>query len=171
MDEKDWQMLSTIAEVKNVTRAAERLFIAQSSLSYRLKKSEKEFNANLLVRIPNGVILTPEGEYLLQYAKNMEKQLKKAKKSIQNMKGTIEGTLRIAVSSVYAHYVLPDILKGFMEEYPQVEILLKTSKSANVYRMLQKEEISIAIVRGDYLWTKEKHMLSEEPICLYLPDQ
>ncbi len=166
MDEVDLNMLKAIAEKKNVTRAAEYLCIAQSSLSYRLKKLENEFNTNLLVRTPTGVIFTPEGECLLRCAKNMQEQLQKTKESIQNMKGTIQGILRVAATAAFARYELPDILKSFLELYPKVEIYLKTSQSQNVYRMLQKEEISIAIIRGDHPWSEEKRLIAVEPICL-----
>ncbi|MHC1758916.1 MAG: LysR family transcriptional regulator [Negativicutes bacterium] len=166
MDETDWNMLSAIAEKKNITRAAEHLFIAQSSLSYRLKKLEKEFNAPLLIRTPTGVAFSPEGDYLFQHAKNMLEQLRKTKEYIQNMQGTIHGTLRLASTAVFAHYKLPDILKGFLDLYPQVEVFLQTSQSHKVYRMLQKNEVSIAIIRGEHSWAEEKRLISIEPICL-----
>ncbi|MEN6414191.1 MAG: LysR family transcriptional regulator [Veillonellales bacterium] len=166
MDKVDLNMLSAIAEKKNVTRAAEYLCIAQSSLSYRLKRLENEFNANLLIRTPRGVIFTPEGESLLQCVRNIQEQLRKTKESIQNMKGTIQGELRIAVTAAFARYELPDILKNFLKLYPQVEVFLKTSQSHNVYRMLQKGEVSIAIIRGDHPWLEEKRLIATEPICL-----
>lgn len=166
MDDKDWLVLKTIAEENNITKAADRLYISQPALTYRLRNLEKEFGAKIMSRHPNGVRLTPQGEFLLSYAEDMMSQLSKAKERIKNMENKVQGTLRLGASSVFAHYELPGILKKFLDRYPEVEISLKTGLSRRINRMLQKEEISIAIIRGDYHWVEEKFLLSEEPICL-----
>lgn len=166
MDDKDWIILKTISEEKNITKAADRLYLSQPALTYRLKNLEKEFDTKIVLRNPNGVLLTPQGEYLLAYTKEMLLQFQKVKDRIQNTRNKVQGTLRLGSSSIFAHYELPHILKGFLELYPDVEIALKTGISNKVNRMLQKEEISIAIIRGDYFGGEEKFLLREEPICL-----
>ena len=166
MDDKDWLILKTLAEEKNITKSAERLYITQPALTYRLKNLEKEFGAKLMSRTPNGVHLTHQGEFLLDYATEMMRKLQETKERIKNMENKVQGTLRLGVSAIFAHYNLPSILKSFMEKYPDVEIALKTGLSAKIHRMLQKEEVSIAIIRGEYLWSEEKSILREEPICL-----
>lgn len=166
MDDKDWLILKYISEEKNITKAAERLYISQPALTYRLRNLEKEFGAKVFLRNPNGVSLTPQGEYLLSYAKEMLLRFQKTKEIVQNMENKIQGTLRLGSSSIFAHYELPQILRGFLEQYPDVEISLKTGLSRNVNRMLMKEEVSIAIIRGDYHWPEEKLLIFEEPLCL-----
>lgn len=166
MDDKDWIILKTIAEEKNMTKAADRLFISQPALTYRLRNLEKEFDARIVSRHPTGVILTPQGESLLAYAESMLLQFRKAKERIKNMENKVQGTLRLGTSSVFAHYELPQILKNFLERYPDVEISLKTGLSRRINRMLRKEDIAVAIIRGDYPWIGEKFLIREEPICL-----
>jgi len=166
MDDKDWLVLKTIAEEKNITKAADRLYISQPALTYRLRNLEKAFGTKIVSRHPTGVRLTPQGEHLLYYFEEMLLQFRKAKERIKNMENKVQGTLRLGTSSVFAHYELPQILKSFLEQYPDVEISLKTGLSRRINRMLQKEEISLAIIRGDYHWVAEKHLLREEPICL-----
>ena len=65
MDSRDWQILKLIDEEKSLTKTAQRLFISQPSLTYRLNKLEKEFNTPLLNRYSNGVTFTPQGEIIL----------------------------------------------------------------------------------------------------------
>ncbi len=166
MDDKDWVALKTIAEEKNITKAAERLFISQSALTYRLQNMEKEFKAKLFSRHAKGVQLTPQGEKLLAYAQDMLSGFRKAKESIASMQNKVQGTLRLGSSSVFAHYELPRILKDFLQLYPEVEISLKTGLSAPISRLLQKEEISVAISRGDHNWAGEKFLMRAEPLCL-----
>lgn len=166
MNRRDWIMLKTIAEEKNVTKAAERLYISQPALSYRLKNMEKEIGAAILIRTTNGVSFTQQGEYLLKYANDMLRQFTCLKENIQNMSNTVQGTLRLGSSAVIAHYELPTILKDFFALYPNVEVSLKTGMSQKINRLLQKDDIAVAILRGDFSWDEEKHLLRNEPICL-----
>lgn len=166
MDDKDWLMLKTIAAEKNLTKSADRLYLSQPALTYRLRNLEKEFGTQLVARRPTGVLLTPQGEYLLSYSEEMLTQMNKVKERIKNMENKVQGTLRLGTSSVFAHYELPQILKSFLHRFPDVEVLLKTGLSRHIHRLLQKEEVSIAILRGDYHWVNEKFLLREEPICL-----
>ncbi|MBP2667722.1 MAG: transcriptional regulator, LysR family [Firmicutes bacterium] len=130
MDDKDWLILKTIAEEKNITKAADRLYISQPALTYRLRNLEKEFAAKLVSRHPSGVILTPQGESVLAYAQEMLLQLRKTKERVQNMENKVQGTLRLGTSSVFAHYLLPPILKTFLEKYPDVEVSLYLTDSS-----------------------------------------
>ena len=166
MDAKDWLILKIISEEKNITKAAERLYISQPALTYRLKNIEKEFGARFVSRSHNGIVLTHQGEFMLAYANEMLERFQSTKERIKNMENKVQGTLRLGSSSIFAHHDLPNILKLFLEQYPDVDVILKTGMSARIYRMLQKEEITVAILRGDYPWAEEKHLLRDEPICL-----
>lgn len=166
MDEKDWRILKTIAEEKSITKAAARLYISQPALTYRLKNIEQEFGVQIVLRVPSGVIFTAEGEYLLNYASEMLQRLQTVKDHIKNRENKVQGALRMGSSGVFAHYVLPSLLKGFLDKYPEVEISLKTGLSYQIVRMLEKQEITLGIVRGEHGWEGEKILLSEEPVCL-----
>lgn len=166
MDDKDWRILKTIAEERNLTKAAARLYISQPALTYRLKNIEEEFGAQVVSRVPSGVELTPQGEYLLAYAAEMLHKFGAVKERIKNMVDKVQGSLRIGASSVFAHYTLPKILKGFLTFYPEVQVSLKTGLSSKVVEMLQRQEVTLAIVRGDHEWDGERFLLSEEPLCL-----
>ncbi|WP_319238134.1 LysR family transcriptional regulator [uncultured Propionivibrio sp.] len=166
MDEKDWRILKVIAEEKNVTKASARLFISQPALTYRLKRIEAELGARLLTRVPTGVVLTPQGEHLLKYAEEMLIRLAIVKDQVKNIESKVEGPLRLGSSGIFAHYVLPGLFKGFLGRYPKVEISLKTALSFQIVDMLERQEISIGIVRGEHDWSGDKVLLTEEPVSL-----
>ncbi|WP_028534234.1 LysR family transcriptional regulator [Paludibacterium yongneupense] len=166
MDEKDWQAIIMVAEEKNITKAAARLYVSQPALTYRLRNIENEFGAKLMSRSTSGIALTPQGEYLHNCAKEMLLQLRNMKNKIRDMDDEVGGSLYIGTSAVYAHYELPDILKGFLEKYPDVDVSLKTGLSNKIITLLYKKEISLAIVRGEHHWEDRKFLLNEEPICL-----
>ena len=166
MNEKDWHILSTLLEEKNITKTSQRLYISQPALTYRIKELEKEFNMKIITRGSRGVDFTPKGEYLAEYAQSMLSQLQKTKEKLVNMDEGISGTLRLAVSGMFARYELPAILKAFLNIYPNVEINLKTGWSSEINLMLQKEEAHLGIIRGNYDWPGHKILLQEEKICI-----
>ena len=166
MDEKDWRIIKVVAEEQNITKAAKRLFISQPALTYRLKGIEDAFGAKILARLSHGVVLTPQGELLLGYAEEMLARLDRVKDQVRNMESRVQGVLRVGSSGVFAHYMLPRLFKGFCDEYPEVDITLKTGLSSLVIQLLDRHEVNIGIVRGDHEWAGEKILLTQEPVCL-----
>jgi DNA-binding transcriptional LysR family regulator len=166
VDDKDWLILKTIAEEKNITKAASRLFISQPALTYRLKNMEEEFGTQLVSRVPSGVVFTPQGDVLLSYVSEMLLKYDAIKEQIKNMADKVQGALRMGSSAAFAHYSLPKIFKGFTAIYPEVEIALKTGFSHQIIHMLEKQEITIAIVRGEHDWEGDRFLRAEEPVCL-----
>lgn len=62
MDEKDFELMEVLGESKNITKAAEKLFISQSALSKRIKSIERELGIELLLRCHQGIRFTPPGK-------------------------------------------------------------------------------------------------------------
>ena len=166
MDNYDCLILLALAKEKNMTKAAERLFISQPSLSYRLKRLEEEFQVPLFFRLPNGIILTPEGEYLCRFAKKMEHDYRELQETVISLQGKMRGVLHLGVASAFANTDLPLLLKSFCEMYPDVDIILKSSKSAEIYKSLVDGDIVLAIVRNNNPWPEARYLLCEEAVCL-----
>ncbi len=164
MDEKDWIILDTIYKERNITKASEKLYISQPALTYRIKQLEDDFNINILIRGKKGVEFTSEGEYLVQYANQMISDLRKVKEHLQNIDDQLKGTLRLGISSIFARYELPIILRRFLKLYPDIEVSLKTGWSYDIIHMMQKEEAHAGIVRGNYNWPGMKILLNTEKI-------
>lgn len=71
MNLKQLQYFITVAQERQITSAAKRLYIAQPPLSYQLKQLEKELNTKLFNRTAYGIELTPQGEIFKKYAEKM----------------------------------------------------------------------------------------------------
>lgn len=166
MNNSDWEILITLAQKRSITKAAEALFLAQPTLSYRLKRIEEEFGVSLFDRVPSGVALTPQGERLAAYAQDMTLRYRALRDDLSDMSPMFSGTLRLGVGSAFANADLPRLLRSFGQRYPAVTISLKTSRSSQAYRSLVEGEVDIAIVRGSPQWSEERHLLREEPMCL-----
>lgn len=167
MEYKDWLILKTLNEERNITKTAERLFISQPALTYRLQNLEKDIGVKILNRHKNGVSFTPQGEYLLKYSEEMLAKLEYVKEYVRNMESFIKGTVQLGVSSVIARFKMAPLLKTFKKQYPEVKVILHTGSSTlQLPEMIEKRQIDIALLRGDAQWSEKKHVIAEEPMCI-----
>lgn len=166
MDEKDCELIEMLAKTGNITRAAERLFTTQSALTKRIQKLEEELGCQLFIRSHKGVLFTPVAEYILPYARDISASMDHIRTQVAVYRREVAGTLKVGASINFARYRLPDILKRFMNQYPKVDIHVTTKQSTGLYQSLMKNEISIAIVRGNFKWNEGMVTLSSEPVCL-----
>lgn len=166
MDEKDCELIEMLWETRNITKAAERLFTTQSALTKRIQKPEEELGCELFIRSRKGVLFTPVAERILPYVRQVSDSMDRIRSQVAIYRKEVAGTLKLGVSINFARYRLADVLKGFMDQYPNVDIHVSTMQSTNLYQSLVKNEISIAIVRGSFKWNEGMVTLSEEPVCL-----
>jgi DNA-binding transcriptional LysR family regulator len=170
MNEQDCLLMRYLDEERNLTRTAERLYITQPALTYRLQQIEKEFGVSIIVKDKRGIRLTPEGEYLVTYAEQTLHNLRKVKDFIVNMRDVKRGTLRIGVSSYFALYKLPPLLRDFKALYPNIEIHVTTGMSNELIDGLLADELHVGIIRGNYHWYEKKYFMEDENICIIARD-
>ncbi|MCB6345151.1 LysR family transcriptional regulator [Enterocloster lavalensis] len=166
MDEKDCELIEMLWETRNITKAAERLFTTQSALTKRIQKLEEKLGCELFIRSRKGILFTPVAERILPYVRQVSDSMDRIRSQVAIYRKEVAGTLKLGVSINFARYRLADVLKGFMDQYPNVDIHVSTMQSTNLYQSLVKNEISIAIVRGSFKWNEGMVTLSEEPVCL-----
>lgn len=164
MQDTDWNLLNILKEEKNITKAAARMYISQPAITYRIKHLEKEFQTKIIIRNKKGIEFTAEGDFLVNYFQDMLRQLNQAKDELQKMSGLVQGQLHLGVSSNFARYELPPLLKIFHKKYPKVEFNVKTGWSSEITQLLKKEEVHVGIVRGTHDWPYNKILLKTEPI-------
>lgn len=162
MEERDWAILLKIYEEKSITKAAEALFISQPALTSRLQYIEERFRAQIVIRGKKGVCFTPEGEYLVECAKEMIQKLHLIEGTIQSLRNEVKGTLTIGASILFIRHTLPELLKQFIVLYPDVEFKISTNLSGKIVDLIQENDIDIGFVRGDYEWSGKKDLLFAE---------
>ncbi len=166
MNDKDWEIVKVLHEEKSITKAANRLYLSQPALTYRLDQMEKEIDIQLFIRSPKGIHFTSAGERLVTCAERMLREYSDMLKYVKAYKGRISGTLRLGSSAVFAHSQLPLLLKEFYQKYPAVEINLYAGLSNEILEQLHKEKIAVAIIRGDHPWNGADILLQQESLCL-----
>lgn len=171
MDDKDLLILQYVNQEKNLTKAAEQLYMTQPALTYRLHGIEKEFGIDIFSKDGRYIKLTPAGKYLVDYAKKALGDLRQTKEYVLNMGHDVQGSLKVGVFSYFGLYKLPALLDQFMTHYPQVRLNVDTGLSTEVFELLLDGEIDVAIVRGDFNWYEQKQLLNEENICIISKDK
>ena len=92
MNERDFELLSALNQTKNITRAADLLYITQSALSKRINALEEELGTTLMLRSRQGIHFTPEGEEVLERTQAAAEQLAMMRRNLDQSKSYISGT-------------------------------------------------------------------------------
>ncbi len=166
MDEKDWNALRILHQEKHISRASERLYISQPALTYRLKNLENEFDTKIFFKTKGGIEFTTEGLHLVAYAEEMVNKLQETKDYMLNMQNEVRGTLRLGVSSNFAQYKLPKLLKQFSSKFPNVQFNINTGWSVDIMDLLNSSTVQLGILRGKYEWYGKKTLLHKEKLCV-----
>ncbi|WP_078409308.1 LysR family transcriptional regulator [Priestia abyssalis] len=162
------KMLAVLAEELNMRKAAERLFVSQPALSQRLQTIEKGWNTQIFVRSQKGLSLTPSGERIIQFAKEVVEKEEKVREELEALETEVYGTLKLAVASIIGQHWLPRVLKQFVKKYPRAKISLVTGWSSEMVNYLYEDEVHLGIIRGNPDWKGIKeHILTD---TLYLVD-
>jgi DNA-binding transcriptional LysR family regulator len=115
----------SIAEEGSFTRAAERLLVAQPSLSQHMKSLEHELGGALLERIPKGVRLTAAGKEFMPEARAAVAHADRAKRNARSVFGLEGGELEVATVTSVAFGVLPPAFERWHESHPSTRIALR----------------------------------------------
>ena len=110
MDEKDFELLRILDETRNITHAADKLYMTQSALSKRIKALERELGVEIMLRSRQGIRFTPAGEKVLAHSKAAAHEMEQLRRGMDSMQGEVCGTLRAGISINYALYRLPEVL-------------------------------------------------------------
>lgn len=149
MDFKELESFVMIAKVKSFSKAAEKLFLTQPALSNHISKLEKELDITLFERNNKKTELTLAGQQFYISALEILNQREHALLSLEKYQGKIDGMLQIATSSVPGQYILPDILTGFHEIYPDVTYNLHYLSSGDVISLLLSGDLDFGFIGAE----------------------
>ena len=134
-----------VARHKNITRAAEEMYMKQPALSIQLKNFQMQFEVPLTEKIGKKLYLTDFGESIAQIAENILKEADALRYKTKDYKGLLTGKLRISSAST-GKYVIPYFLSRFIHKYPGIDLKLDVSNKTKVMKNLQNNEVDFALV-------------------------
>ncbi len=144
MDIAKWEVFLKVADVLHVTAAAEQLNLSQSGVSYILKCLEQETGFPLFVRHKQGVALTAPAEELLPAIRGFLAEKEKIGQIISGINGLARGSLRIATYQSIGITWLPEILRQFKKDFPDIEIDIREGGDETIESALAGRKVDLA---------------------------
>ena len=146
MDLKELNYVVTVANEGSISRAAEKLFMSQSSLSQAIRVLEQDLGTSVFVRTTRGVRPTAAGDAFISHAKQILQQYRTAcseAADIENLKG---GTMIFGISTYRGTYLLPPVLKRFRALYPKVHVEICEMDSIDLEDQLLEGLLDLALI-------------------------
>lgn len=150
MNIKQLQEFIVVAEERQITAAAKRLYMAQPPLSYQMKQLEKEVGAKLMVRTPYGIRLTDAGVTLLSYAKQITHLAGNANEAIHQQQAGKFGVIHLGLISSLGHLLPTPALRQFSNYYPHVKFEITEGNTYELVKKLKQNLIDLAVMRTPF---------------------
>lgn len=156
-------------ECGSFTKAAEMLSYSQSSISRMIADLEKEWNITLLERGVGGVKLTSDGTKLLPYAKSVITEYEKLQMEIDELNGLQSGLIRIGTFSSVATHWLPNIIKAFQMDYPNIDYELLLGDYTEIDKWIEEGRVDCGFNRLPTNSEFDSIMLEQDKLLAILP--
>lgn len=143
---KQLEVFVAVSKHQSFSKAARELFLTQPTVSSHIQNLERDLDTILVNRNSKNITLTKSGEILYDHAIYILNNCKKAIYDIKEYAGKIEGIIDIACSSIPETYILPDFLKNFSNNYPDVKFSISHYDSQYAISEILNERISFGLV-------------------------
>jgi len=143
MDLRHARTFVTVADLGTVSKAAERLHIAQPALSRQIGNIEEEFGLKLFDRVGRRLILTSDGEQLLGECRGLLEYAGAINERARQLQRGDTGVLKVAAAPNMIECVLPHFLHRYAERYPKVQVKLNDTPGSDMLAALERGEIHL----------------------------
>ena len=152
-----FQAFVKTVEYGSFTEAARALAYSQSSVSKMIADLENMWNVRLLERSRNGLVLTSEGMQILPYARRL-------------MNGIQTGIIRIGAFSSVATYWMPNIIRRFQQDYPNIEYEILIGDYSEIERWIAQGRVDCGFSRLPVKAGLEGTLLERDELVVILPE-
>lgn len=171
MDIRLLRTFATVARTGNLTTAAERLHLVQSTVTAQVQALEKELGLRLFDRLPRGVVLTGAGREVLGQAEAVleaESQLRAVAASAGGTGGPVTGRVVLAAGETLVSARLPGAIAALRRSHPGIEVDLRTMGTATAVAELRTGELDLALLLEDEAAFRDVECtpLAREPLVL-----
>jgi DNA-binding transcriptional LysR family regulator len=146
MDLRQLEMFNAVAENSSFTLAGQKLYVAQSAISRKIKMLEDELGEKLFRRANKRIFLTPAGETMLRHTRRVFQELKNAALEISDLAQMKRGMLRIGSGMTACMYLLPPVIEKFQARYPKVDIHVVTGSADTLISQVRNSILDIGVL-------------------------
>lgn len=160
-----------IAEHKNFTKAAEKCYVTQPTLSTQIQKLEDELDVLIFDRSKKPIELTDVGRKIVLQAKNIVDESERIQDIVDQQKGFIGGEFKLGIIPTVMPTLLPMFLKAFIKKYPKVKLKIEELTTEEIIARLNDGHLDAAIAATPLVFdTIKERVLYYEPFVAYVPN-
>ena len=159
-----------VAEHQNFTKAAEKCFVTQPTLSMQIQKLEDQLGIQIFDRSKKPIELTEVGIKIVDQAKNIVNEADRINDIVDQQKGFIGGEFRLGIIPTVMPTLLPMFLKTFIKRYPKVKLKIEELTTEEIVQRIKDGHLDAAIaatpLKNDQI---KERVLFYEPFVGYVP--
>ncbi|KUF19146.1 LysR family transcriptional regulator [Streptomyces silvensis] len=169
MSLRQFEYALAVAEEGSVTAAAERLRVAQPSVSQQIRGLERELGVSLFTRTPTGLVPTTVGRAFLREAQAAVSAARRARATARAGAEDLVGEIAVAVQMGFGTRQLPKALAALRRRYPRLEVtVFEEPSSAELERLCRRGEVGLALMAACERTPADAHRLGEEEFVVVL---
>lgn len=149
MEDHKLKVFCTVAETKSFSKTSEIIHLTQPAVSLQIQALEEIYETKLFDRSSSTVTLTPAGEILYKYAKEILNLYANVEKTIGELTGLVKGSICIGASSTIGNYLLPTVVTDFKKTHLKIKIHLLVGNTKRVVELLNSGNIDLGLVEGE----------------------
>lgn len=159
-----------VAEHQNFTKAAQKTFVTQPTLSMQIQKLEDELDVQIFDRTKKPIKLTEIGAKIVHQAKNIVNEANRISNIVDQEKGYIGGEFKLGVIPTVMPTLLPMFLTNFINKYPKVKLKIEELNTDTIITRLEEGHLDAAIAATPLENENIKERpLYYEPFVAYVP--
>lgn len=160
-----------VAEHQNFTKASQKCFVTQPTLSMQIQKLEDQLDVQIFDRSKKPIALTEIGKKIVNQAKNIVNEADRIKDIVDQQKGFIGGEFKLGIIPTIMPTLLPMFLKTFIKRYPKVKLKIEELNTEDIIQRIKDGHLDAAIAATplENESIKER-VLYFEPFVAYIPE-
>jgi len=146
MEDHKLKVFCTVAETKSFSKTSEIIHLTQPAVSLQIQALEELYETKLFDRSSGSITLTPAGEILYKYAKQILTLYAEAAKEISKITGLIKGCVKIGAGTTVGNYILPAVAVDFKKRHPKIRVSVSIGNAKKILEMLNSSMIDFGII-------------------------
>lgn len=146
MEDHKLKVFCTVAETKSFSKTSEIIHLTQPAVSLQIQALEELYETKLFDRSSGGINLTPAGEILYKYAKQILTLYAESAKEISKITGLIKGCVKIGAGTTVGNYILPAVAVDFKKRHPKIRVSISIGNARKILEMLNSSMIDFGVI-------------------------
>ncbi|NMB90306.1 MAG: LysR family transcriptional regulator, partial [Chloroflexi bacterium] len=146
MDLRHLNIFITVCDCGSMTRAAERLYMTQPSVSQAVAELERDYGVRLFERLNHRLYLTAAGDHLRSYARHILNLSEQARKELLDL--SQGGSIRIGATLTIGAHLLPGLVASFRPRWPEADIYTQVDNTSVIEKLILEDRLDLGLVEG-----------------------